>query len=76
MKTSMTDIVGILLILFGIITLGYRGFNYQKPEEVLKLGDMRITATTEKHVEIPPIVSGASIVAGVVLIAIGRFAKK
>jgi hypothetical protein len=73
---SITDIVGVILIILGIGVLSYQGFSYTKREDVVKLGDLKITAQTQEHVYIPPIAGGLALVAGVVLVAIGRFGKK
>jgi len=75
MKT-LTNLIGILLIIFGIVSLGYRGITYNKQEEVAKLGDIKVTANTEKTVSIPPLVGGASLVAGIILVLAGRLGRK
>lgn len=74
MKT-ITSIVGILLILIGVITLAYQGFTYTKTEKIAQIGDIQITANTEKTIHFPPILGGLSIVAGVVLVVVGRIKK-
>lgn len=69
---SLTNLVGILLIIFGIVILGYQGFTYTKREKVAQIGDLQVTADTQKTVYFPPIIGGASIVVGVILVLIGR----
>ncbi|HEX2548844.1 MAG TPA: DUF3185 domain-containing protein [Gammaproteobacteria bacterium] len=73
---SIMNIVGIILIIFGIIALGYQGFSYTQREKVMQIGDIQVTANTEKSVHFPPIVGGVSVVAGLILIIINRFNKK
>lgn len=73
---SLTTVIGIVLILFGIISLGYQGFTYTKRENIAQIGDLKVTADTEKHVSFPPMVGGASLVAGIVLVVIGRMGSK
>jgi uncharacterized membrane protein len=75
MKSAIT-IVGLILVILGIVTLGYQGFTYTKQEKVAEVGNIQITADTEKHVRIPPILGGTSIVVGVVLIAVARMRMK
>lgn len=72
---SLTDLLGIVLIIGGLVVLGYQGFSYTKHEEVLKIGDLQVTADTQKHVYFPPIVGAASMAAGILLIALGRIRK-
>lgn len=72
---ALTNIIGILLVLVGIISLGYHGFTYKKQEDVAKLGDLKITANKDETVFIPPAVGGVSLAAGIVLIVIGRLGK-
>lgn len=69
---SLTAILGICLIIFGIVSLGYQGFTYTKKEKVAEIGDLQVTANTEKTVYFPPIVGGAALVAGIVLVIVGR----
>jgi len=72
---SITNLLGILLILFGIITLAYQGFTYTKKEKVAEIGSIQITADTEKTVYFPPLVGGACLIAGIVLVIVGRKSK-
>lgn len=69
---STASIVGILLIIFGLATLGYKGFTYTKEEKVAQIGDLQVTANTEKRVDVPPIVAGLALVAGLVLVVVSR----
>jgi hypothetical protein len=69
---GLTNIVGIILIVLGILALAYQGFTYTTREKVAQIGDVKITADKEKSVYFPPILGGASLVAGIVLVLIGR----
>lgn len=69
---SVTTIVGILLIIFGIATLGYQGFTYTQREKVAQLGDLQITVDKEKVVYLSPVLGGVSLIAGIVLVLVGR----
>lgn len=73
---SFINIIGVLLIVFGIAALSYQGFSYTKKEDVVKLGELKITAQTQERVHIPPLAGGLSLAAGIVLIALGYFGKK
>lgn len=69
---SLTGIVGIILILLGIVTLAYQGISYTKREKIAQIGDIQVTADTQKTVYFPPVLGGVSLVAGIVLVAVGR----
>lgn len=69
---SVTSIIGIILILLGIISLGYQGFTYTQREKVAQIGSLQITADTEKTVYLPPVLGGAALVVGIVLVVVGR----
>lgn len=69
---SFVTLSGIILILVGIGTFAYQGFTYTKQENIAQIGDLKITANTEKTVHLPPIVGGLALVAGLVLVVVGR----
>ena len=71
MKT-ITNIVGILLIVAGILAFAYHGFSYTKQEKIAQIGDLKVTADTHKMVYLPPVLGGLSIVAGAALVFISR----
>lgn len=68
----MTHLVGIILIVLGIFALAYQGLTYTQREKVAEIGDLKITADTQKTVYFPPLLGGLSIVAGIVLVVVGR----
>ncbi len=69
---STTTIIGMLLILVGILALAYQGFTYTKHEKVAQIGDIQVTADTQKTVYFPPVLGGLSLVAGIILVVVGR----
>ncbi|MEO8401123.1 MAG: DUF3185 domain-containing protein [Gammaproteobacteria bacterium] len=69
---SLTNIVGIILIIVGILALAYQGFTYTQHEKVAQIGDLQVTADTQKTVYFPPIFGGLSLVAGIVLVVVAR----
>ncbi len=75
MKAS-TDFIGIVLIVAGILVFVFKGFNYTENEKIAQVGDLKVTAQTEKSVYLPPILGGLSIGAGLVLLVIGRINRK
>lgn len=73
---SAISIIGLVLVILGIVALGYQGFTYTQQQKVAEVGNIQITADTQKHVYIPPVLSGASIVVGIVLVVVGRMRVK
>jgi hypothetical protein len=69
---SLSNILGILLILFGIVALAYQGITYTKREKVAQIGSVEITADKDKTVTFPPMLGGLSLIAGIVLVVVGR----
>ena len=70
MKTSA--IVGALLIALGVAGLVYKNFSYESEETIAQIGGLKATAETEKNVPIPAALGIAAIVAGVLVIVVGR----
>jgi len=64
-------LIGIVLIIFGIIALVYHGFTYTTHEKVLKIGPLEATQEVKKTIPLPPILGGAALAGGIVLIFIG-----
>lgn len=69
---STTGIVGIVLIILGIATLAYQGFTYTQREKIVQIGDIQITADTQKTIYFPPVLGGLSLVTGIVLVVISK----
>ena len=55
---SITNITGILLIVLGILSFAYQGVTYTTQKKVAEIGDLKITADTEKTISFPPILGG------------------
>jgi hypothetical protein len=63
---------GIILIVLGILALGYQGIRYTTSEKLVDIGPLNITATEKKTIPIPPIVGGAAVVAGIAMLLVDR----
>ena len=61
-------IVGIILIALGVIALAYQGITYTTKERVLELGPLKVDATKEKTIPLPPILGGVALVGGILLL--------
>jgi hypothetical protein len=64
-------IVGALLLVFGLVALAYQGLTYTTRDTVIDLGPIKATADREHTIALPPIVGGAAVAAGVVLLIVG-----
>ncbi len=65
-------ILGVILIVFGIAVLGYKGFTYTTQDKVAKIGDINLTVEKEKAIYFTPMTGVLSLVAGVFLVVISR----
>lgn len=73
---SIINFLAIILILIGLGTLVYNGFTYTQREKVAEIGNVEVTANTQKTVYISPVVSGLTLVVGIMLLLIGRKGSK
>jgi hypothetical protein len=64
-------IVGIILIALGVIALAYQGISYTTKEKVIDIGPLKVEATKEKTIPLPPVLGGVAVAAGVVLLIVG-----
>ncbi len=64
-------LVGVILIILGVVALAYQGITYTTREKVLQVGPIEATKKTEKTIPLPPILGGAALGVGIVLIVIG-----
>lgn len=69
---NFTRNVGIILILIGIVLLGYQGYTYTKHEKVAQIGDIAVVQDTQKTVYWSPWLGGSALAAGIILVIIAR----
>ena len=74
LRLSPTTLVGIALIVLGIVALAYKGITYTSREKVVDIGPIHATADTQKTIPLSPLLGGAALIGGIVLLAVG--AKK
>jgi hypothetical protein len=65
------SILGIVLIVLGVAALAYQGITYSSRETLVDLGPIKATAEREKTIALPPIVGGAAVAGGVLLLVVG-----
>jgi len=74
MRFNPVMLVGIALILLGIVAFAYQGITYTSREKIIDIGPIQATADTKKTIPLSPLVGGAALVGGIVLVVVG--AKK
>jgi len=68
-------LLGIALMIFGIIALAYQGITYTTRQKVLQIGPLEATQETKKTIPLPPVVGGAALAGGIVLVFMGARKK-
>jgi len=68
---KLTVLIGIALIVLGVAALAYQGITYTTHEKVLQIGPLEATTKTEKTIPLPPILGGAALAGGILLVFIG-----
>lgn len=64
------QVVGILLIVFGLVSLLWGGVSWTREETVLDIGPIEATRKERETIPIPPIVGGLLLASGVLLLVI------
>lgn len=67
---------GAVLALLGLIGFAVPTFTTRETKEVAKIGDLKIQATEDRSVTIPPFLAGGVLLLGVVLIGAGLAGKR
>ena len=65
-------IIAIVLIVFGVLGLGYSGFTYTQRERVVDIGPIHADGDVKHTVYIAPIVGVAALVGGIALLLVNR----
>jgi hypothetical protein len=69
---NANQIIAIVLIVAGVLGLAYGGFSYDKQTTGAKLGPIELKVTEKKTVNVPMWAGVGSIVAGGLLLVLGR----
>jgi hypothetical protein len=63
-------VLGIVLMVLGVLGLAYGGFSYTREKKIIDIGPLQATTRTNETVPVPPLVSGAAVAAGIVLLVL------
>lgn len=63
-------ILGVILVIAGIVVLALQGFSYTKDRDTVSVGPLSVSAEEKGFVS--PAVGAVAVVAGLVLVAVGR----
>jgi hypothetical protein len=66
----LVRIIGVLLILIGLVALATGGLTYTRRETVVDIGPIQATAERRNRIPLPPILGGAALAAGVILLIV------
>jgi uncharacterized membrane protein YidH (DUF202 family) len=64
------QVIGILLIVFGVVSLIWGGISWTREETVLDLGPIEATTRERETIPMPPIVGGLLLAGGIVLLMV------
>ncbi len=67
-----TAIIGILLIVIGVIALGYGGISYVSRDKVIDMGPIQVTKEQTHSIPIAPIAGVIVLFAGVVFLVTSK----
>jgi UDP-N-acetylmuramyl pentapeptide phosphotransferase/UDP-N-acetylglucosamine-1-phosphate transferase len=64
----MIKIAGIILIILGVCSIAWGGFNYRTKEKVVDIGPIQATHEKTHHIPVTPLAGGLALVAGIGLV--------
>jgi uncharacterized membrane protein YidH (DUF202 family) len=64
------NIVGVVLIVVGLVSLLLGGFRWTENKTVIDVGPVKATAEEHKTLPIPPVVGGLLLVGGIALLVV------
>ena len=63
--------LGLIFAMLGLLAFIHPNFDYHKREEVARIGPVTATVDKPETARVPPLVAGALLIAGAVLIVLG-----
>ncbi|HKQ46550.1 MAG TPA: DUF3185 domain-containing protein [Phycisphaerae bacterium] len=71
MDKSSALVIGMVLIVLGLVGLGWNRITYFEEDTIVDVGPVRVTATEEKEIPLAPILGGVAVAGGVALLVTG-----
>lgn len=68
--------IGAIIALLGLLAMAQPMFTTNQTKNVATFGDLKIQANEQTSHEIPPILSGAALIVGLVMVAGGLYQKQ
>jgi hypothetical protein len=68
--------IGAVIALLGLLAIAMPVFTTNDTKNVAQLGDLKIQANEQTSHAIPPILSGAALIVGLVMVAGGLYQKR
>ncbi len=67
---------GVVLVLLGVLAFAIPVLTTQQTTDVAKIGDLKLQTTESRSYIIPPVMSGAALLIGVILIGAGLYQQR
>ena len=67
---------GVVLVLLGVLAFAIPVLTTQQTTDVAKIGDLKLQTTESRSYIIPPVMSGAALLIGVLLIGAGLYQRR
>jgi hypothetical protein len=71
MRSDQMRTVGIILIVLGIAGFALGGISFTRERTVAEVGPIELQAEERETLPIPPLASGAALLAGIALVVVG-----
>lgn len=71
MRIKSLTLIGVILIVGGVVALGYQGISYVTRDKVVDIGPVEVTKESRKTLPLSPLMGGLALASGIVLVVVG-----
>ncbi len=71
MRRTVLIVIGLVLVIAAAVAFARGGLPYRDSDTLVHIGDVKVSASSNKKFSVPPLVSGLVLVAGVGFIVAG-----